>query len=282
LGWVKVVNIMDVVSRLKVASYPRLCRDGLTWNDYQLVLRCAFFQYGLPKQISLDHDSAFFDNTCLSPFPSRLHLWLVALGVEVRFIEKPPPLRHALIERNHQTMRAQAIQGQTWRQPEGLQAELDHRRDFLNQLYPSRALFYQAPLEAYPQASHSGRLYRPEWEEELLDLERVKALLATGKWFRETNRYGEFFVSRQRYNTGIPWKNRTIEVIFDSQTQELLCHPVGAEQIKRFLIKGLTKADLMGELSSLNRLPAYQLLLPLSKKEWREMALSQLLGGTTF
>lgn len=281
LGWVKVVNIMDVVSRLKVASYPRLCNAGLRWKDYQLILRWAFLQYGLPKQISLDHDSAFFDNTCLSPFPSRLHLWLVALGVEVYYIEKPPPLEHARIERNHQTMSAQAIRGRSWKNPEALRTELDRRREFLNQVYPSRALIYQAPLEAYPEASHSGRDYRPEWEEELLDMERVKALLAAGKWFRETNRYGEIFVSMQRYNLSIAWKNSTVALTFDPYSQELICHKIGCEQMKRFAIKGLKKVDLMGELSPLNHLPPYQLALPFSSEAWRLSAFSHLLSGTT-
>ena len=282
LGWVKVVNIMDVVSRLKVASCPRLCSAGLTWKDYQLILRWAFLQYGLPKQITLDHDSAFFDNTCLSPFPSRLHLWLIALGVGVRFIEKPPPIEHARIERHHQTMSAQAITGQIWKSIDTLQAEMDRRREFLNQLYPSRALLFQAPLEAYPHASHSGRDYRPEWEEELLDLEPVKALLATGKWFRETNRYGEIFVSMQRYNLSISWKNSTVELTFNPNSQELICHKLGSEQFKQVAIKGLEKVDLMGELSPLSKMPAYQLALPLSKEAWRLSTLSRLRGGTTF
>ncbi len=281
LGWIKVVNILDVVSRLKVASYPRLCSARLTWKDYQYVLRWAFFQYGLPKQISLDHDSTFFDNTCLSPFPSRLHLWLIALGVEVHYIEKPPPLEHARIERNHQTMSAQAILGQSWETPAALQAEMDRRRTFLNQIYPSRALWYQAPLEACPEAHHSGREYRPEWEEELLDMERVKALLATGKWFRETNRYGELFMSMQRYNASIAWKNTTVELTFDPHSLELVCHRLGCEQTKRFAIKGLQKTDLMGELASLIKMPSYQLALPLSREDWRVSALSHLQGGTT-
>jgi hypothetical protein len=42
----------------------------------------------------------------------------------------------------------------------------------------------QAPLQAYPEAAHSGRYYRPEWEAELLDLNRVYRYLATGRWFR--------------------------------------------------------------------------------------------------
>jgi transposase len=100
LGQVSVVNLLDVVSRLKIGSYPHLGTRGLDGRDYQLVLRVAFLDYGLPLRISLDHDSAFFDNTSASPYPSRLHLWLTALDVQVVFIQKAPPLEHAKIERN--------------------------------------------------------------------------------------------------------------------------------------------------------------------------------------
>ena len=79
LGQVSVVNLIDVVSRLKIGSYPHLGARSLDGRDYQLVLRVAFLDYGLPLRISLDHDSAFFDNTSVAPYPSRLHLWLTAL-----------------------------------------------------------------------------------------------------------------------------------------------------------------------------------------------------------
>jgi len=31
-----------------------------------------------------------------SPFPTLFHLWLIALGIDVRFIESPPPTDHNL------------------------------------------------------------------------------------------------------------------------------------------------------------------------------------------
>ena len=55
-------------------------------------------------------------------------------------------------------------------------------------------MHYQAPPEAYPQAARSGRVYRPEWEEQMLDLQRVYALLTQGRWYRETKRHGEFWL----------------------------------------------------------------------------------------
>jgi transposase len=281
VGQVSVVNIVDVVSRLKVNSYPHLGARGPGGRDYQLVLRVAFVEYGLPVRISLDHDSAFFDNTSASPYPSRLHLWLTALDIQVVFIQKAPPLEHAKIERNHQTMSAQAILGQTWTDRSALWQGLDQRREFLNTCYPSKTLHYQAPLDAYPQAAHSGRPYRPEWEEQMLDLQRVYTLLAQGRWFRETNCHGEFWLGLQRYNAGRKCAKSTLEITFDPAQLEFVSQKLGTDEVRRFEVKGLTKTDLMGELTPFARFPVYQLALPFSRQAWRDMELSRMMGGTT-
>ena len=281
LGKVSVVNLLDVVSRLKVGSYPHLGERGLDGKDYQLVLRVAFLDYGLPVRISLDHDSAFFDNTSTSPYPSRLHLWLTALDVQIVFIQKAPPLEHARIERNHQTISAQTLIGQDWTHLMALWQGLDQRREFLNTRYPSRTLHYQAPLEAYPQAAHSGRSYRPEWEEQMLDLQRVYALLARGRWFRETSCHGEFWLGLQRYNAGRKCAKSTLEITFDPTQLEFVSQKLGSNEIRRFAAKGLTKLDLMGELAPFARLPVYQLALPFSQEAWRKMELARMWGGTT-
>jgi len=91
VGRVSIINIVDVRSRLKVESLPCLNTSHPSTKYYQLILRRAFLQYGLPERISLDHDSVFYDNASPSPFPLIIHFWLIALGIAVRFIEKPPP-----------------------------------------------------------------------------------------------------------------------------------------------------------------------------------------------
>jgi hypothetical protein len=52
-----------------------------------------------------------------------------------------------------------------------------------SQPIPSGVFQGRAPFQAYPRAWHSGWFSRPEWEAELLDLERVFAYLAPGRWF---------------------------------------------------------------------------------------------------
>jgi transposase InsO family protein len=173
VGKVSVINVVDVVSRLKGESCPRAHKSLPAAADSDVTLRRAFLTYGLPKRLSLDHDTVFFDNTSPSPFPTRLHLWLLGLGIDLVFTRVRRPTDHASVERTHQTMTSQALLGQTYASPDGLWAGLDQRRAVLNQFLPMRALHRQAPLQAYPQAVFSGRASRPEWEEALFDLQRV-------------------------------------------------------------------------------------------------------------
>ena len=281
LGSVSIININDLFSRLKVDSFPCLNTSHPNTRDYQLVLRRAFLNRGLPKRVSLDHDSVFYDNASASPYPTTLHLWLTALSVDVYFIKQKPPAAHSVIERAHQTINQQAIVGQVFADGSALQQSLDDRLDFLNSRFPSRSLNGQPPLVAYPEAQHSGQPYRPEWEDDMLDMQRVYDYLAQGRWFRRTSTYGQFSLGTHRYNVGKDLGNQTLEITFDSQTCELKCLLEDGSREIRFAAQGLTKADLIGELGPLIALPAYQLVLPFSRAAWREMMLCDSLTGTT-
>jgi hypothetical protein len=276
-----IINILDVFSHVKLDSLPCLRTTHAKTQDYQLLLRRAFVAYGLPEQISFDHDSVFYDNQTASPFPTLLHLWLVALGIGVRFIHKTPPREHAHIERQHQTMTQQALAGQTFADEADLQKALTGRILFLNTDYPSRSLHGQAPLSAFPQAKQSPRPYRLEWERECLDLQRVYEYLAQGHWFRRTSSVGMFSLGSQRYNAGCRLARQTLEITFDPQTGELVCLPEKGTQPFRLAAKGLSKQTLMGELDPLTTLPVYQLALPWSRQAWREQVLCLALGDTT-
>jgi hypothetical protein len=281
LGGVSLLDIEDVFSHLKVASLACLHKTHADTPAHQLVLRLGFIEFGLPECVSLDHDSVFYDNRCGSPFPTRLHLWLIGLGIQVRFIHLPPPSEHARIERAHQTLTRQALTGQTFQDVAELQNQLDARRHFLNQNYPCRSLQGQPPLQAFPQAHTTQRPYRLEWEKELLDLERIYAYLAQGRWFRRTTKAGMFSLGDQRYNAGTKRANQTLEITFDPQTGELICLPEKSSQPVRIKIKGLTKEVLMGELDPLLSLPAYQLALPFSPQAWSNLLLCRTLTDTT-
>jgi len=281
LGSVSIININDLFSRLKVDSFPCLDTSHPNTLDHQLVMRRAFLHYGLPERVSLDHDSVFYDNASASPFPTTLHLWLIALGVDVRFIQQRPPAEHSVIERAHQTVNQQAVAGQSFTDGSALQHSLSERLDFLNLRFPSQSLDGRLPLVACPEAQHSGRSCRPEWEEDMLDMQRVYEYLSQGRWFRCTSSQGQFSLGAHRYNAGKDLSNQTLEIAFDPQTCELVCLSEDGTRELRRTTQGLTKAALMGELSLLTALPAYQLALPFSPSAWREMMLCDDLTGTT-
>lgn len=281
LGGVSILNIQDVFSHWKVGSLACLHTSHPSTQDHQLLFRRAFVLYGLPEAVSLDHDSVYIDNQTASPFPTRLHLWLIALGIQVRFIQQPPPYEHAHIERGHQTVTQQAVCGQSFQQPSDLHASLAERLDFLNREYPSRALQGQSPLSAYPQAQQPQRPYRLEWEPELLDLHRVYDYLAQGRWFRLTSRVGMFSLGKQRYSAKSRFARQTLEITYDPLTGEFCCLPEKGDDLFRLAAKGLRKEVLMGELDPLLSIPNYQLALPFSRETWRQSQLCQQLSGTT-
>ena len=178
-------------------------------------------------------------------------------------------------------MTAQALLGQTYPSHADLWAGLDERREVLNQYLPSRALSHKAPLEAYPHAIHSGRMYRPEWEEDLLCLQNVWSYLQQGRWFRSSRYNGVFALGSFEYYIGKQFARRCIEIRFDPDPIAFICQSEGSEELVRVPAQGLTKAELMGELAALQALPAYQLALPFSREAWRQCEYANHLIGTT-
>ena len=281
VGRVSVINMGDPYSHVRTESWACLHKMKPVTNDYQLALRRAMLRFGRPKRLSLDHDSAFYDNKSASPYPSRLQLWTIALSIEVVFIHKGRPTEHGFIERTHQVVDGQALLGREFADPAAIQPALEQRLDFLNTQYPSRALTGRPPLAAYPAAVHSGRPYQPEYEEELLDLDRVYRYLAQQRWFRQVSTPGgQFTLGACRYGLGKPWANQEIEITFDPQTQELVCRSEDGQTTQRLPAKGLTKADLLGELD-MAQFPDYQYAFPWSADICRRNLLAEEMTGTT-
>ena len=263
LGKVSFINLLDVFSHTSIDSHACPNTRHPKAQEYQRVLRRAFVRYGLPEQISLDHDSAFYDNKSASPFPSVIHLWLIGLGIQVRFIHKRPPLEHARIERHHQTIAGQAFEGQTFANVTALQRSLQARMLFLNQQYPTCALDGQSPFQAFPQARHSSRLYCLEAEEQLLNMQRISDYLKSGRWFRQVSSVGTFSLGGYGYNATTRFARQTLEITFNGATRKLVCLPEKETTAFQLDIQGLTKTTLMGNSLALPGYAAYQLALPL-------------------
>ena len=286
VGIVALVDLSDDFSKTKIRSYPcvvgqkRAARRPRT-EDYQLALRLCFTEWGLPDRIAVDHDSVFYDNTSKSPFPTRFHLWLLALGVDLVFGRPGQPTDQAIVERSHQTWAWQALAGQTFSEWGQLHAYLEQRRHFLNYHLPCSTLEDRPPLVAHPEALRPRRLYRPEWEAELLDLSRVYTYLAKGQWFRLVSQVGTVSLGQQTYGLGVVWRGEAVDITFDPQEKQLIFRSADGEQEKRLPLKGVSVADLVGEMGPLVNLDHFQLALPFTWDEWRVIRLCETLGDTT-
>ena len=98
-----------------------------------------------------------------------------------------------------------------------------------------------------------------------MDLHRVYAYLAQGRWFRRVTTQGQFSLRAHRYGGGKAFAKQTIESTFDPNTQEFVCRSEDGQRTVRLPTQGLTKSDLMGEHTPSADLPPYQLTLPFAR-----------------
>ncbi len=168
---------------------------------------------------------------------------------------------------------AQCLVGQHYVDWLALYRVLRQRRDFLNYDLPCTSLHNLPPLVAFPQATHSGRDYRPEWERDLFDLDRVWAYLAQGHWFRKTSKDYNFSLGGQVYHLGKPWRLTQVEITFDPDDQHVVCLNEAGDLQARCLIKGLTPDTLMGTMASFINLPVFQLALPFNWTDFQAVRL---------
>jgi hypothetical protein len=162
VGKVSLISIVDVVSRLKAESYPSLETTSPALPDYQLTLRRAFLTYGLPETLTLDRGTVFYDNTTPSPFPTRLHVWLLALGVQVRFTRHPLSHRSRDHRADPSDDDSSGTAGTNLPIPcRRCRAGLDERRQVLNRHLPSRALAHQAPIARLSASYTLGTIVPP-------------------------------------------------------------------------------------------------------------------------
>ena len=286
LGMVTLIHLKDRCSRAYLLSHPcwlgeqRVQRHPST-EDYQLALRRAFSHWGLPDRLAVDHDSVFYDNGSPSPFPTRLHLWLLALGVPLVFGPAACPTQRAIIERSHQIWAQQVLWGQSFAAWQGFEQVLDQRQEFLNYCLPCASLGDRPPLQAYPQACSPRRRYRPEGEAELLDQNRVWNFLAQTQWFRRVSQGGTVSLGGHAYHVGGRWARQQIEITFDPTDRHFVFHTCQDPPFPRRPVRSITLQSLMGELGPLVGLPSFQLALPLAWETLRVLRLSQTLGVTT-
>lgn len=252
LGYVSMINIKDFKSKVHCVAFPvhvKGIKSQPKTLSYLWSLRLAFEQRGLPKAIQVDKDSVFIDNTSKSPFPSKVHLFLIALGVKLCFINVAPPLKQATVERSHQTMDRHALKGQQYKYWKELflATALYTRR--VNEKLPSRLLDKKAPLEKFPKAKHSGRAYNLQQEEELMDIKRVHKYLAKCSWYRRVSNARSISISGKIYYVRQAKPMQQIKINFCNRSKKLVFRNVNEHILAKVPPKNLTIKAIMGGTS---------------------------------
>lgn len=286
VGIISLLDLNDCFSHVKLLSFPcwvgeqRVTRHPDT-DDYLLALRLAFADWGLPSQLRVDRDSVYFDNVSKSPFPTRLHLFLLGLGIAL--VVGPPhqPRKRAITERSHQTWDQQVLTGQQFADWDALWQALRTRRDFMNQYLPCHGCDDLPPLVAHPQATWPRRPYAPDQEAALFDVERIYAYLSSGQWFRKASNVGVVTLGDLHYGLGQTWAKHEVQITFEPADRRLVFLDQDGQRIERRPIKGISYPELAGDLGRLLELHPYQLALPLAWQEQRVLRLFETLSDTT-
>jgi hypothetical protein len=263
-----------VMHRVHPASEPEQRVVKLTTEQVQQDCRLAFSQWGLPDAIQTDRAPIFRDKDP-TPYPTRLALWWVGLGIEPRLIPRHTPKRNGTVERSHRTLDERTLSHQQFNGVDHLQRQIDADWDELNAECPSRAKGCggQPPLVAHPELLIPRRPYQPEGEAALFDLSRVEAYLAPQSWLRLVSQVGQVSLGGYRYGLGLAWAGQIVTIQFEPAGHQVVFTQVRPHKNRglphleqepiRLAAQGLSIAELTGLPLALTELPTRQLRLPL-------------------
>jgi transposase len=256
------VGRATVLHRIHPAAQPGQRIVKLTTEQVQADCRHAFLEWGLPDAIQTDHASLFADDDP-SPFPTRLKLWWLGLGIAHRLIQHGPQ-QNGSVERAHRTLVERTLTGQVFRDAAALQAQVDTDWQELNSECPShaRGCHGRPPLLAHPELCWPRRLYDPADELALFDLQRIDAYLVTLTWIRKVNSHGRLSLGSQRYGLGRSWAGKSVSIRYDPQGRTFLFTDLAKSALPTLsrAAKGLEKTDICGIIDV--QAPARQLQFP--------------------
>lgn len=236
-------------------------------DEVRAVLRTCFARWGtLPDEVQTDGEPVLVAPQQDS-FPSVFTLWLQGLGIEHLVIHNVTS--NAEVERCHRTINDYAVIGNEDKTTVELQLILDQSVHELNFELPSRAknCAGQPPVVAYPELLQPRRLFRPERELALFDLERVGAYLATFTWRRTASKNGRVSLGgkQRRYSLGRSYAGRQVIIRFDPADWQFVFSEPDApgKTIKCLPPMRLDVGDLTGLETWPTGLGTQQLSLPL-------------------
>lgn len=252
-----VCNIRDPFGAAMIASRAFAVQTKahwrkLSWTQVRGVLRDAFSEWHtLPDEVRTDNELGLA-GTAHDPFPGKLTLWLVGLGVAHRCIRPGCPTDQPEVERNHRTLDGLALNDEALADLLHLQAALDRERTVYNHHFPAQAsdCAGRPPLIAHPELLMPRRYFEPNLELALFDMQRVYDYLASFTFERRVNASAQVSLGRRFYSLGKKLvRDRhlaSVLVRFDPQQQQWVFFSLSQEELVRRSPKDLDVQSLTG------------------------------------
>lgn len=250
LGYFNVLQIRAPRWGMTVGCYPHPAGEKrwqrkVSQHEAREDCRATFEKWGLPDVMQTDKDKVLVC-TAETPFPTDFTLWLVALGIHHKIIQRVT--QNASVERSHRTFDKQMLSGVTLDTWTAFFEHIEREQTRLTERIPSRAKACrgQIPIQAHPEARTPKCIYRRELEDQLFDLQRVFQYLAGGKWLRSASPKGQFHFADRVYSVGTAYPSQYVTITFDLETKQFVVHSQTGAEIKRLPAEWLTEARIRG------------------------------------
>jgi transposase InsO family protein len=162
-------------------------------TDVQADFRQRFARWGLPQRVRVDNGNPWGN---WNDLPTALALWLIGLGVQMRWNDPGRPQQNGKVERSQGT-------GKRWTEPHRcqdvaeLQAHFDQMDLWQRERYP--AVGGRSRGEAFPELAQVRQRYTRGWEQRHWDLTRAVQHLAGYVAARRVSRSGHVSVYDHGY-----------------------------------------------------------------------------------
>lgn len=190
------LTILDDHSRFSISLKACAGEDG---KSVRKGLEEAFYQYGLPEEMTMDNGSPWKGHEYRL---SRITVWLMRLGIKVSHSAPYHPQTQGKLERFHRSLKEEVLKFHQFEDLDEAQTRFDEWRELYNTIRPHEGIGLECPKSRY-QASprgYSGKL--PDIEYGLDDI-KIKVKQCGTVYFRGKDYWvgehlaGEYVGARQ-------------------------------------------------------------------------------------
>lgn len=138
--------VLDDHSRFNLAL---TANAKTTAADIRPQLQAVFQRYGMPARINVDNGPPWGAPSAVQHGLTQLSVWLIRLGIAVSHSRPHHPQTNGKVERFHQTMQKEVLNGRQFADHAQVQRAFDPWRRVYNLERPHDALGLRTPVERY-------------------------------------------------------------------------------------------------------------------------------------